>query len=223
LLITVVTGCAGVGDNTPDALTIANLQGTYDLNMNAVAANPQNDGGFAMISEVLEIDGNTTVFSPTFAGARPYTLSGDTLTLTGSDGYADVIQATFGNGGSRLTLVDNIEGVAETFVFNRKAGEATSNEVTETNLRGRYALDVAGSVLKVFAAATSGELEIARGMVKVSLTFSQTRPFTLSEGAVNLKESDGNTLVLQATLSENGQSLKLIFPGDGGSFSYVKR
>lgn len=60
-----VIGCAGVGDENTNPLTVANLQGTYDLNTDAMPADLAGDG-FNMISEMLEIDANTLTFAPIF-------------------------------------------------------------------------------------------------------------------------------------------------------------
>ena len=76
----VLIGCAAGGQENPKAFTVANLQGSYDLNTDAMPSNPAGDDGFNMISEMLDIDANTLTFAPTFAGMGPFTLTGRTLT-----------------------------------------------------------------------------------------------------------------------------------------------
>ena len=215
-------GCTDVADNNPNPISIANLQGVYDLDMAAMADKAADDGGFKMISELLVIDGDTTVFTPTFEGARPFTLAGNTVTLTGG-GYDDIVQASFGDNGNRLTLVDEIDGDIETFVCIRRGDRAASDEISRANLKGRYELDVADSSLKTFTAAISGKLEVTRNMAKVSLTFSQTRPFTISGNAIKLRESDGTTTLLHTIRSRDGISLTLTFAESGESFVYLRR
>lgn len=169
-----VIGCADDGDKKPDALTVGNLQGIYDLNTDAM---PVDDDGFNLISEILEIDGNTLTFAPTFVGMGPFTLAGNTLTITGS--YTDVVQATLSDTGNTLTLIDEIGEDIETFVFTRRAGPGTSNDVTEANLQGTYDLDATNTAVTSFDCLVSGELEIAGNMVTAALTFSQTSSYTL--------------------------------------------
>ena len=106
--------------------TAANLQGIYDLNTDAMPSDPAGNDGFNMISEMLEIDANTLTFAPTFAGMGPFTLAGNTLTVTHSNGYADVIQATLRDTGNTLTLIDEINDDLETFVFIRQDKRGTS-------------------------------------------------------------------------------------------------
>ena len=132
----VLIGCAAGGQENPKAFTVANLQGSYDLNTDAMPSNPAGDDGFNMISEMLDIDANTLTFAPTFAGMGPFTLTGRTLTVTRSNGYADVIQATSHDTGNTLTLIDEINEDVETFVFIRRDKTGTSNEVTGANLQG---------------------------------------------------------------------------------------
>ena len=62
----------------PNVLTVGNLQGTYDLNTDAM---PVNVDSFNMISEILEIDANTLTFASKFVGMGSFTLAGNTLTL----------------------------------------------------------------------------------------------------------------------------------------------
>ena len=142
-----VIGCAEASDKNPDALSVANLQGTYDLNTDAMPVH-LTGGGFSMISETLEIDTNTLTFSPTFAGMGSFTLAGNTLTVADRNGNTDVVQATLSDTGNMLALIDEIDKDVETFVFTRRDGAGTSNEVTEANLQGTYDLDAANTAVK---------------------------------------------------------------------------
>ena len=213
----------GVGDENPNALTVPNLQGTYDLNTDAMPGDLAGDGGFNMISEMLEIDANTLTFAPTFAGMGPFTLAGNTLTITDSDGNMDVVQATLSDTGNILTLIDEIGEDVQTFVFNRRDGTSTSNEVTEATLQGTYDLDAANSTVNNFVFLASGELEVAGNIVTTSLTFSQTRSFTLAGDTITLTETDGDTTVLRATLSNDRNTLTLTFVEDRDTFVYERR
>jgi len=69
----------------------------------------------------------------------------------------------------------------------------------------------------------SGELEVAGNIVTVSLTGSQTRPFTLAGDTITLTETDGSTTVLRATLSNDGNTLTLTFVKDRDTFAYERR
>lgn len=210
----VLIGCAAGGQENPKAFTVANLQGSYDLNTDAMPSNPAGDDGFNMISEMLDIDANTLTFAPTFAGMGPFTLTGRTLTVTRSNGYADVIQATFHDTGNTLTLIDEINEDVETFVFIRRDKTGTSNEVTGANLQGTYDLDATNTRVKNFPLLVSGEFEVAGNIVTTSLTFSQTRSFTLAGNTITLAETDGGTTVVRGTLSHDGNTLTLAFVED---------
>ena len=216
-----VIGCAGVGDENTNPLTVANLQGTYDLNTDAMPADLAGDG-FNMISEMLEIDANTLTFAPIFAGTGPFTLAGNTLNVTHTNGYVDVIQVTLSDSGNALTLVDEINDDDETFVFIRRDGTGTSNEVTEANLRGTYDLDANKTTVKNFPFLVSGELKVTGNIVTTSLTFSQTRSFTLAGNTIALAETDGDTTVLRATLNDDGNTLTLAFVEDRDTFVYQR-
>ena len=72
-----VIGCAAVGDRNSNGLTVANLQGIYDLNTDAMPSDLTGDDGFNMIWETLTIDANALTFAPTFAGMGPFTLAGE--------------------------------------------------------------------------------------------------------------------------------------------------
>ena len=140
VFLLLVIGCAGVCHANPNALTVADLQGTYDLNPGASAlpGDLVGDHGLKMISEVAEIDANTLTFAPTFAGKGPFTLAGNTLTVTDSNGNTEDVQVTLSDTGNMLTVIDEIDKDVTTFVFTRRDGTGTSNEVTEANLQGTY-------------------------------------------------------------------------------------
>jgi len=223
VIFLVVVSCAGVGDKNPNAPTVANLQGTYDLNTDAMPGGLAGHDGFKMISEMLEIDANALTFAPIFAGMGPFTLAGNTLTITDSNSNTDIIEATLSDTGNTLTLIDEIDNGLETFVYTRRDGTGTSNEVTEANLQGTYDLDAANTKVKKFVFLVSGELEVAGNVVTASLTFSQTRSYTLAGNAITLTETDGDTTVLQATLSRDGNTLTLTFVEDRDTFVYERR
>ena len=216
-------GCAGASDKSPNALTDADLQGTYDLNTDAMTVDLAGDGGFNMISETLEIDANTLTFAPTFAGMGSFTLTGNRLVITDSHGNTDVVQATLSDTGNTLTLIDEIDKDVETFVFTRRDGTGTSNEVTEANLQGAYDLDAANTTVKNLVFLVAGELDVAGNVVTTSLTFSQTRSLTLAGSTITLTDTDGDTTVLRATLSHDGNTLTLTFVENRDTFVYERR
>ena len=223
VIVLPVIGCAGVGDKNPTGLTVANLQGTYDLHTDAMPSDLTGDDGFNMISEMLRIDANILTFAPTLAGMGPFALAGNTLTITDSNGDTEVLQATLSDTGNTLTLIDEIAENLETFVFNRRDGTGTSNEVTEANLQGTYDLDTAKTTFKNLVFLSSGELGVTGGTVTASLTFSQTRAFTLAGNSITLTDTDGETTLLRATLSHDGNTLTLTFVEDRDPFVYERR
>jgi hypothetical protein len=101
----------------PSALTVRNLQGTWDLKTDAM---PVDDDGFNKIPEIPKIDANTLTFAPTFVGMGPFTLAGNGLRITGD--YTDVVQATLSDTGNPLMLIDGLDEDVETCVFTRRAG-----------------------------------------------------------------------------------------------------
>ena len=218
-----VIGWAAVGDKNSNGLTVANLQGIYDLNTDAMPSDLTGDDGFNMIWETLTIDANALTFAPTFAGMGPFTLAGNALTITDSDGNTEVLQATLSDGGYTLTLIDEIGNNLETFVFTRRDGTGTSDEVTETNLQGTYDLDATKTTFKNLVFLASGRLEVAGNIVTASLTFSQTRSFTLAGNSITLTDTDGDTTVLQTILSHDGKTLTLTFVEDRDTFVYERR
>ena len=216
-------GCAEAGDGNASALTAAEIQGTYDLKTDAMTTDQASGDAFRMIGERVEIRAATLTFAPTFEGVGPFTLAGNTLTVTHGNGYADVIQASFDDTGNTLTLVDEIGQDLETFVFVRRSGTGTSDEVTEANLQGTYDLDTTRSTVRNFPGLNSGELEVEGNIITTSLTFSQTRPYTLVGNTMTLTERDGDTSVLQAAMSQDGNTLTLTLVESQDTFVYVRR
>ena len=216
-------GCTQAGDGNASALTAAEIQGTYDLKTYAMTTDQAGDDAFTMIGERLEIGAATLTFAPTFEGTGPFTLAGSTLTVTHGNGYADVIQASFDDTGNTLTLVDEIGQDLETFVFVRRSGTGASDEVTEANLQGRYDLDTTSSTIRSYPGLDSGELEVEGDIVTTSLTFSQTRPYALVGNTITFTERDGDTSVLQAAMSQDGNTLTLISIESQDTFVYVRR
>ena len=216
-------GLAQVGDSAAGTLTVSELQGTYDLKTYEMRSDRAGDGAFDMISERLEISADTLTFAPTFRGTGPFALAGDTLTVTHGNGQEDVIQASFRDTGTTLTLVDEIGKDVATFVFVRRSGTGTSDEVTEASLQGRYDLDAARSSANPFPNLDSGELEISGSTMTTSLTFSQTRPYALVEDTIVLSETDGDTSRLRAHLNQDGNTLTLASVESHDTFVYVRR
>lgn len=221
VLLLLPVGTATAGDEHPDALTLSGLQGLYDLKTDAMPAG--HGGGFTLISEVLEIDADALTFAPTYAGAGEYSLSGNTLTIVDGSGFVDVVEAMLSDGGNVLTLVDDIYGTLETFVFTRRSGTGTSNAVTVATLQGTYDLDAGRSALQNFAHLVWGELDIAGDTLATSLTFSQTSALALDGNTVTLTHADGRITPLRASLGEDGTVLTLVFVEAGDTFVYERR
>ena len=91
-------------------MTVANLRGTYDLD---VASSTAED----LVSGELEVEGDILTFSGTVVQTGSYTLAGNTLILTDSDGGTEVLQATFSNEDNTLTILDE-DG--DTSVFEKR-------------------------------------------------------------------------------------------------------
>ena len=216
-------GCAQAEDGNASALTAAEIRGTYVLKTYAMATDQAGGDAFSMIGERLEIGAATLTFAPTFEGVGPFTLAGNTLTVTHRNGYADAIQASFDDTGNTLTLVDEIGQDLETFVFVRRSGTGTSDEVTEANLQGTYDLDTTGSTIRNFPGLDSGKLEVEGNIITTSLTFSQTRPYAIVGNTMTLTERDGDTSVLRAAMSQDGNTLTLISIESQDTFVYVRR
>ncbi len=219
VFLLLMIGCAGRSHENSNLLTVAALQGTYDLNTGDMPGDLSGDDGFNMISEMVEIDANTLTFAPTFAGRGPFTLVGNTLTVTDSHGNIDVHQVTLSDAGNTLTVLDEIDGDVETFVLTRRDGTGTSNEVTKANLQGRYDVDATRTTVEKLV---SGEVNVAGDIVTVSLTYSQTGSFTLAGTTLTLTETNGATTMLRATLSHDGNTLTLI-DKDRNTFVYKRR
>ena len=155
--------------------------------------------------------------TPGSAGAEPASWS----LWTSPWDDTEVVHVTLSDTGNRLTVRDEIHGDVETFVFTRRDGTGTSNEVTEGTLQGTYDLDATHATVDKLV---SGELDVAGNIVTVSLTFSQTGSFTLAGNTITLTETDGATTVLRATLSHDGNTLALtVVDKDRDTFVYERR
>ena len=218
-----LVGIAHADEEKTSALTIANLLGTYELSTDRWPAQSDSDTAFHMISERLEIGAETLTFAPTFAGEGRFTLADDDLTVTFQNGFEDVIQASLANNGNTLTLVDEIGDSVAVFVFERSNGAGTSNDVTEDALQGTYALDLRRSRTAIFPLLVSGTLEIVDNVMTTSLTFSQTRPYSLAGDTIALTEADGSKSLLRASLTESASTLALTFVEDGQTFVYLRQ
>ena len=205
------------------ALTVANLLGTYELKTDRRPADSDSDTAFHMISERLEIGAESLTFAPTFAGEGHFTLADGNLTVTFQNGFEDVIQASLANSGNTLTLVDEIGDSVAVFVFERSNGAGTSNIVTEDTLQGTYALDLRRSRTAIFPRLISGTLEILDNVMTTSLTFSQTRPYSLDGSRIALTEVDGSKTLLRASLTDGANTLALTFVEDDQTFVYLRQ
>lgn len=214
---------AHADEEKANALTVANLLGTYELNTDRRPAESASDTAFHMISERLEIGAGTLTFAPTFAGEGHLTLAGAMITVTFRNGFEDVIQASFANSGNTLTLIDEIGDSVAVLVFERSNGAGTSNDVTEDTLQGTYALDLRRSRTAIFPLLVSGTLEIVDDVMTTSLTFSQTRPYSLDGSTITLTEVDGSKSLLSASLTESATTLALTFVEDGQTFVYLRQ
>lgn len=216
-------GCSAAGHANANTLTVDELQGIYALNTEAMPADPSGGDGFAMVSEMLEIDAKTLTFAPTFAGRGPFSLVGNTLTAGFDGGMTDVVQASLSDDGNVLTLVDEVFGSLETFVYRRRDGAGTSDEVSVATLQGSYELDPSKTRVAYFAFLDSGALEISGDTLVASLTFSETRSFALAGDTLTLTDADGNTSAVRARMSDDGNTLTLTFVEERDTFVYERR
>lgn len=216
-------GIAHADEETKIAPTVANILGAYELDTDRWLAETAGDTAFHMISERLEIGAETLTFAPTFAGEGHFTLVDNNLTVTFQNGFKDLIQASLANSGNTLTLVDTIRDSVAVFVFERSNGAGTSNDVTEDTLQGTYALDLRRSRAAIFPLLVSGTLEIVDNVMTTSLTFSQTRPYSLDGSTITLTEVDGSKSLLRASLTESASTLALTFAEDDQTFVYMRQ
>ncbi len=102
-------GGGGGGGDDPNALTLENLQGTFDLDVDALSVTFVCDNSEELTAQVIVIEGNTVTATSTCADA---TVETETFTITIIDGNTirdedgEDFPATLTNGGTRLTIID---------------------------------------------------------------------------------------------------------------------
>ena len=99
------------GTGASNEVTVSNLQGTYDLD----ATNTRFEH---LASGELEVAGNILTASLTGSQTRSFTLPGNTITLTETDGDTTVLRSTLSNDGNTLTLTFIKD--RDTFVYERR-------------------------------------------------------------------------------------------------------
>lgn len=203
-----VIGCDGGSDENQNALMVETLQGLYDLNLDATMSDLVDEELFTVNSVMLEVGDTIGTITITAEGMRPFTLAGNTFTITDSDGDMTALQVTLSDNGNTLTFtfVDE-DGVTSVFVFIR--------------LQGTYDLDVANAMVEGLD-LVSGELEVEGNIARLSATVALTGPFALAGNTVTITDSNGDTTDFQVTLSNDGNTLTAV-DEDNDTFVFERR
>ncbi len=114
------SGGGGDGGDDPNALTLENLQGTFDLDVDALSVTFVCDNSEELTAQVIVIEGNTVTATNTCSDA---TVETETFTITiidentVRDEDGDDLTATLTNGGTRITVL-NEDG--DTLIYNKR-------------------------------------------------------------------------------------------------------
>ena len=123
--ILVLVGCNGNSDgDDPNALTLANLQGTFDLDVDASGFTLSCDNDEDVSAVVVVMEEKTAPFTGTCVDGTVETrtatftiIDENTVILTDNGGTEDVT-VTLTNGGTRLTIIIKANG--NTLIFNKR-------------------------------------------------------------------------------------------------------
>ncbi len=217
-------GCDGGSDNQFDLLTVANLQGTYDLDVGTSMLGNTIDAGVDLVSGILNVNSTMAVLDLTTTQTQTFVVTdANTITATTSDGGMAAIQTTLTNNGTTLTLISS----GDTLVFNKRGGTGTGTDLTLDNLQGTYDLDVVNtSPLDIGDddfVVTSAVLDIMDTNITFTATGTNAATYVItSDIEVSATEADGDVLVLRTTLSNNATRLRFV-DGDGNIFDFNKR
>ena len=99
---------------------VANLEGTYDLNLNSTGVMTLDDDvDLEVTMGVLTLDANTFAFTLTATGGvmGTFTIARNTITFTDDGGEPEDSQATLTNNGTTLTLIDEDD---DTLIFDKR-------------------------------------------------------------------------------------------------------
>ena len=229
IMLAVLFGCAGGGgggddDNPANRLTMANLQGIYDLNAAQSIIGDFTDGTAVVALGELEVQANMLVLAVTGTTTETFVIAdAQTLTLTEADGDMVSLQTTFTDNGATLTFV---EDDGDRLVFVRR-GAANSNALTEDNLQGTYDLDVAGSSPLSFddddRVITAFVLDVMGMMLTLTATSELTATYVITDSlTLTFTDDNGDVDELEAILSDNGTVLTLI-EADGDRLVFEQR
>ena len=111
------------GNGNTNELTIANLTGTYDLNLESPGVmaleDDEDDVDLEVTMGLLTIGATTFTSTLTATGSvmETFTIAGNTITSTDDEGETENSQATLTNNGTTLTLVDE-DG--DTLIFDKR-------------------------------------------------------------------------------------------------------
>ena len=211
-VLTLLLGCDD-GDDDDNDLTVANLQGTYDLDVSRSMLGGFTEANIDVISGMLEVDATAVTFNITGVSTLSFVIAdANTLTLTDADGDMQNVQATLTGNGATLTIV--VPNSGNMVVFNR-LDAGTGNDLTIANLQGTYSLNVAASapldLIDDDFRVTSAVLEIT----DTTLTLTQTGTFEgtymiTGEDTVTVTEADGDVLEFTASLSNDSMNLRFV-------------
>ena len=211
-------GCSGGDDDdTTDPLTVANLQGTYDLDVPASRLEDVIIDDLEVSSGVLDIDATSLVFIVMGALIRSFDIvDATTLALTDADGNTVEVQASLTDDGGTLTLVDSSNG--DILVFIRR-GPGRGNALTVDNLQGEYDLDVANSSSMDLSDDPFMITEAVLDVTGMTLTFMVTGtlegPYSIvNQTTITVTTADGDMIDVAATLSESATRLRLVDEDD---------
>ncbi len=225
ITLMLLLGCDGGDDNNPtDPLTVANLQGTYDLNVSGSMLSDTIDDEVEVLFGTLEVGTTSATFSLTTSSTRSFEIADmNTITVTDEDGDMTDAQVTLTNNGATLTLLSS----GDTLVLERRGGASGSDELTLTNLQGTYDLDIASSspldIGDVDFVVTSASLDVMDNTVTFTATgVNMVTYVILGEVTVTITEDDGDMVDLRATLSNNTAQLRLV-EADGDRFIFDRR
>ncbi len=221
-VLALLAGCDGGGDNNVDELTMANLQGTYDLDITASMPGGIVDDDVNLVSGTLDVDNATVTLALTTTQTRTFAIA-DGTTVTVTDGAGDTVdvQTTLTDGGATLTLSNG-----ETLVFMKRSA-STGTDLTLANLQGTYDMDIANSAPLDIGdedfVVTSAVLDIMDMDITFTATGTNVVTYAITGASqVTITEADGDVMVLSATLTNDTMRLRVV-EDDGDVLVFNKR
>jgi uncharacterized lipoprotein NlpE involved in copper resistance len=213
-LLFVFIGCNDNDDHDDDTtlITVDNIQGTYDLNIDDSTIVAFDSVGIQVISGTLVINDATfiTTLAVTATDSGAFTLTGSTITITSADGSVSTDEVVFSDNGNTLTLVDETGGQE---VWARIDGSGASDDLTLENLQGVYAFDKDRSTQTDFgldsSSIISAELMINDMTFEATATaqVESSETFVIDGNIIELSDDDGEITRFTATLTETTLTL----------------